>query len=99
MRDRSFWSIVETLKSAGLNTLPYHVYVPSFGEWGFVLATHGAYTPPTTLPDGLRFLTPAAVAQAFDFPRDMAPVAVAREPSERPDARAVLRREFDKINR
>ncbi len=27
-----------TLEAAGFATVPYHVYVPSFGEWGFVLA-------------------------------------------------------------
>ena len=35
---QSYWCIAETLKEAGLRTYPYHVYVPSFGEWGFVLA-------------------------------------------------------------
>jgi spermidine synthase len=96
---RSFWSIAETLKSAGLNTYPYHVYVPSFGEWGYVLATHGQYTPPTTLPDSLRFLTPALVAQSFDFPRDMGPVEV--RPNRLNDQILVryYGEEFDKINR
>jgi len=96
---RSFWSIAETLKSAGLNTYPYHVYVPSFGEWGYVLATHGSYTPPATLPDSLRFLTPASVAQSFEFPRDMGPVAV--RPNRLNDQILVryYGEEFDKINR
>jgi spermidine synthase len=96
---RSFWSIAETLKSAGLNTYPYHVYVPSFGEWGYVLATHGQYTPPATLPDSLRFLTPASVAQSFEFPRDMGPVAV--RPNRLNDQILVryYGEEFDKINR
>ena len=96
---RSFWSIAETLKSAGLNIYPYHVYVPSFGEWGYVLATHGQYTPPTTLPDSLRFLTPASVAQSFEFPRDMGPVAV--RPNRLNDQILVryYGEEFDKINR
>ncbi len=96
---RSFWSIAETLKSAGLNTYPYHVYVPSFGEWGYVIATHGQFTPPTTLPDSLRFLTPALVAQSFDFPRDMGPVAV--RPNRLNDQILVryYGEEFDKINR
>lgn len=35
---RSFWSVDATLKEAGLNTWPYHAYVPSFGDWGFILA-------------------------------------------------------------
>ena len=38
---QSYWCIVNTLKQAGLKTWPYHVYVPSFGEWGFVLAGAG----------------------------------------------------------
>ena len=40
---KSFWCIVETLKQAGLQTYPYHVYVPSFGEWGFVMASTHEY--------------------------------------------------------
>jgi spermidine synthase len=35
----SYWCIVETLKQAGLKTYPYHVYVPSFGEWGFLISS------------------------------------------------------------
>ena len=73
----SFWSIVETVRSSGLRTYPYHVYIPSFGEWGFVLARRGEYQPPATLPGQLRFLTPSIVAQAFEFPRDMAAPKVA----------------------
>ena len=96
---QSFWSIVETLKSADLHTYPYHVYVPSFGEWGYVIATRSQYAPPTTLPDGLRFLTAASVAQAFDFPRDMGPVPVR---ANRLNDQILVRYygdEFDKINR
>lgn len=36
---KSFWSIFETMKSTGLKTKAYHTYVPSFGEWGFVMAS------------------------------------------------------------
>lgn len=69
---QSFWSIVTTVEGAGLQAAPYHVYVPSFGEWGFVLAGTTPYTPPTTLPDGLRFLTAATIPPLFDFPADLA---------------------------
>ncbi|HZF66596.1 MAG TPA: polyamine aminopropyltransferase [Gemmatirosa sp.] len=69
---RTYWSIVATLQAAGMRTWPYHAYVPSFGEWGFVLAGPGAaYVPPATLPAGLRFLTPAGVPQLFSFATDM----------------------------
>lgn len=73
---RSYWCIERTIAEAGLRTYPYHVYVPSFGEWGFVLAGARAYAPPTELPGGLRFLTLVTVAQLFYFPSDMQPVAV-----------------------
>jgi spermidine synthase len=73
---RSFWCIARTIADAGLRTYPYHVYVPSFGEWGFVLAGDRAYAPPDRLPPGLRYLTPVALAELFDFPRDMQRIAV-----------------------
>ena len=70
----SFWCIVQTLKQAGLQTHPYHVYVPSFGEWGFVLAAAHGYTSPTSLPSGLRFLNTDGLPALFQFPPDMAPL-------------------------
>jgi spermidine synthase len=76
---QSYWCIVTTLQHAGWKTHPYHVYVPSFGEWGYVLASHSGYEPPTALPGGLRFLTVANVPQLFQFPLDMQ--AVAAEPN------------------
>jgi spermidine synthase len=72
---QSYWCIVETMRQAGFRTYPYHVYVPSFGEWGFVLAGAGEYAPPTELPRGLRFLSKDNLAQLFVFPLDMQAVA------------------------
>jgi spermidine synthase len=73
---RSFWCIVETMRSAGLTAQPYHAYVPSFGEWGFVLAGGEPWAPPPAYPGGLRFLTIASTPGLFDFPPDMATVPV-----------------------
>jgi spermidine synthase len=73
---RSFWCIVETMRSAGLVARPYHAYVPSFGEWGFVLAGPEGWAPPRAYPAGLRFLTVDATPGMFAFPPDMAPVPV-----------------------
>lgn len=70
----SFWCIAQTLKQTGLQTFPYHVYVPSFGEWGFVLASTHAYSAPTSLPSGLRFVSVATLPALFQFPPDMAPL-------------------------
>jgi len=71
---QSYWCIVETLKQAGFRTWPYHVYVPSFGEWGFVLAGSAPYEPPSRLPDGLKFLSARNLPELFQFPNDMLPV-------------------------
>jgi len=73
---KSFWCIAETIKEAGFKTYPYHVYVPSFGEWGYVLAGQHDYTPPALLPQGMRFLTVSEIPSMFEFPPDMAPVAM-----------------------
>ena len=71
---QSYWCIVNTMKQAGLRTWPYHLYVPSFGEWGFVLAGKAGYDPPTGLPNGLRFLAVRNIPELFRFPTDMLPV-------------------------
>jgi spermidine synthase len=70
----SFWCIAQTLKQSGLETYPYHVYVPSFGEWGFVLTATHPYTPPVSLPSGLRFINVEGLPALFQFPPDMAPL-------------------------
>jgi spermidine synthase len=70
----SYWCIVETLKQAGLKTYPYHVYVPSFGEWGFVIASTHEYATPKLLPAGLRFVSLDGLPPMFQFPPDMSPM-------------------------
>ena len=72
----SFWCIAQTLKQAGLQTYPYHVYVPSFGEWGFVLAGTHEYIPPSTFLPGLRFVTKEGLPALFQFPPDMSPLSM-----------------------
>jgi spermidine synthase len=71
---KSFWTVATTLEAAGLTTTPYHAHVPSFGEWGFILASRRPYRMPTALPPGLRFLSPADLPTLFNFPLDMARV-------------------------
>jgi spermidine synthase len=68
---QAFWCVAHTVAAAGLTPSAYHVFVPSFGEWGFVLAGHGSFHAPAELPAGLRFLTPTVIAQMFAFPPDM----------------------------
>ena len=70
----SYWCIATTLQQAGLKTYPYHVYVPSFGEWGYVIASAREYQRPTSLPAGLRFVNLEGLPALFQFPPDMAPL-------------------------
>ena len=68
----SFWCIDKTLRAAGFHTLPYHVFVPSFGDWGFVLATLGELSAPTALPPGpLRYLDSNTLSALFVFPAEL----------------------------
>ena len=78
----SFWGIETTMRAAGWRTTPFHVDVPSFGDWGFVLASAEraprlTLTPPPGAP--LRFLDRPTLAAAATFPPDRARIAV--EPS------------------
>jgi spermidine synthase len=72
----SFWCIAQTIKQAGLRIYPYHVYVPSFGEWGFVLAGGREYQFPASVPSGLRFIDVRGLQNLFQFPPDMAPLSM-----------------------
>ena len=78
---QAFWCIDKTLQlPAGeqvtpetWHTLPYHVHVPSFGEWGFVMAARQPLKPSNIQLANLnyQFLTPSMLPQLFEFPADM----------------------------
>ncbi len=70
----SFWTVVTTIESADLTATPYHAHVPSFGEWGFIIASRRPWRMPKALPAELRFLSLASLPTLFDFPLDMARV-------------------------
>ncbi len=71
---QSYWTVVHTLEAAGLHTAPYHALVPSFGEWGFVIAGHAPYQRPERIAAEGRFITAEVLATLFQFPPDMARV-------------------------
>jgi spermidine synthase len=71
---KSFWCIVATLEDAGLRTAPYHAHVPSFGEWGYIVAGRDAFALPRSFPVETRYLTVDTLKTMFDFPADMARV-------------------------
>lgn len=78
---KAFWSINATFQASrnplvpgkGLATQPYHAYLPSFGDWGFVLASPRALASrtlelPAELSKELKYLTAEVwqAAQVFD---------------------------------
>lgn len=73
----TFWCIVETLAAAGFGELaPYHLTVPSFGVWGFVLAANQEKTlskrgQAFREDVATRFLDPKILPGLFTFPRDL----------------------------
>jgi spermidine synthase len=73
----SFWCIARTLEAAGFFVRPYHSFVPSFGEWGFVLARSEAFEVPARVDIGsLRWLNDATMRSLFLLGEDMTEVPV-----------------------
>lgn len=68
---QSFWTVVHTVESVGLTVTPYHATVPSFGEWGYILAGREAYAVPVQVAVPTRFVTPSGIRAMLDFPPDM----------------------------
>jgi len=69
---QAFYSIVNTIESIGVEVMPYHTYVPSFGEWGFTLAmNHRILMDASKLPEGLRYLDADIIKNMSDFAKDM----------------------------
>lgn len=81
----AFWCIVQTIEEAGLHVAPYHAYVPSFGDWGFVLAAPHALRPEyAEIKVPTRFLTPDLLRSMFLFGKDTARVPVDASTLDRP---------------
>lgn len=77
MARKSFWCVAESMEAAGFFTRAYHVGVPSFGEWGFVLARDTPFPVPTQLAAlPLRFLNAQVLPTMFVFSEDTKRVKV-----------------------
>ena len=74
MARRSYWCINRTMEASGFHVLPYHALVPSFGEWGFALATLSPAAAPSSVLPGLRYLDGPTMASLFVLGPDMARV-------------------------
>ncbi len=72
----AFWRTVSTIRAAGYAVTPYHVHVPTFGDWGFALARRGDTGPTPTVPADappLRFLNQRVLDASTVFSGDIGP--------------------------
>ena len=77
----SYWCIVKTMEASGFAVRPYHATVPSFGEWGFVLAKPASSSGetlelPAHVTGPMRFLDDQTLAALFVLGPDMQAVPV-----------------------
>ena len=84
----AFWCIERTVAAAGFATTPYHVYVPSFGDWGFILAKDSAAPPKLTETRltglTLKYLNPEILATMTVFDAESKPTLVSASTLDRP---------------
>ncbi|MCP4511508.1 MAG: hypothetical protein GY826_34490 [Fuerstiella sp.] len=71
----SYWCVVTTLEDCGFEVQPFHATVPTFGVWGFALASATPLSKPLNLPVSvaaeLRFLDQNVMDHLFVTPRDL----------------------------
>ena len=72
---RSYWCIISTMESAGFHVRPYHALVPTFGEWGFALASEQPlperFSMVSELKGTSRFLNDEVLNGMFELPPDL----------------------------
>jgi len=74
---KAFWSIKRTLGETGLYIKAYHTYVPSFGEWGFVLGGNFPIDFKKLKPmKGLKYLNEDVMTRMALFAPDIAELEV-----------------------
>ncbi|MGH1331713.1 MAG: polyamine aminopropyltransferase [Paracoccaceae bacterium] len=69
----TFWTIAHTLEAIFPQVVSYQTPIPSFGIWGFNLASKAPQSAPDAFPDGLRSLTNESFAASRVFSNDLLP--------------------------
>jgi spermidine synthase len=83
----AYWRNVSTIESAGFAVTPYHVHVPTFGDWGFTLGRRGDVAPTPTMPKNapqLRYLDQRVLDAATVFSPDIQPRSMAPSTLDHP---------------
>ena len=80
----AFWSIYDTIQESDrifnrgrkrFKLRPYHVYVPSFGDWGFIIVGKSLTSPEKMRPfkTDNKYINPAVARSLFVFAPDFKP--------------------------
>ncbi len=69
----TFWTISTTLQTRFAQVVNYQIAIPSFGVWGFNLASKSQVNSLGTLPADLRYMTPETFTAALEFSPDIRP--------------------------
>lgn len=94
----AYWRTVSTIRAAGYAVTPYHVHVPTFGDWGFALARRGDVAPTPTVPPNappLRYLNQQVLDAAGVFSGDIGPRPVEPSTLENPRIVEDMRHGYD----
>ncbi len=81
----AFWCIEETLAFADFKyTYPYQINVPSFGNWGFIMASHEPLLLRYTESIETQFLEKEMLRHIFYFPKDNRPQGIIENTLDQP---------------
>lgn len=68
---KAYWCINKTIEEEGFHVIPYHVQVPSFGDWGFQLAGKEELSVENIkLEVETKYLDEAELSGIFEFAKD-----------------------------
>lgn len=67
---KAFWCISKTIESEGFNVIPYHLEVPSFGDWGFNIASLDSIGQKFDYIVDTKYLTAENTNSMFYFGKD-----------------------------
>ncbi len=85
LTERAFWCIDQTINTSGFpHTYPYQVNIPSFGNWGFVMAAQ--FPLPLHFDETIstKYLEAATLQHLFYFPKDKRDVDIQANTLDQP---------------
>ena len=76
LQRNAFWCVASTLDSVFESTQAVYSNIPSFGPWGYVMASNTPFTQQRKFPEATRYLTEANWKFALQHPNDLPPLVL-----------------------